>query len=137
MRTDGAIHYCFGRGVSNFSKVNIKKFDAYAFMGTCPEELRRFLDKQHAFERCRDAYLSVSERLITDVLTMYKERVRDEDREAAAKTLIGYWHTSEVFEGGGVEERSRRFGSGVRGVFSPVQEFVRAGTPLLFAQAFR
>ena len=128
VRTDGAIHYCFGRGVSNFSKVNIKKFDAYAFMGTCPEELRRFLDKQHAFERCRDAYLSVSERLITDVLTMYKERVRDEDREAAAKTLIGYWHTSEVFEGG-VESvlgvSAREFVES----FSPVQEFVRAGTP--------
>lgn len=128
VQTDGAFHYCFGRGVSNLSKVNIDKFDAYALMGTCPEELRRFLDKQHAFDRCRDAYLSVSKRMITDVLTMYKERVRDGDREAAAKTLIGYWHTSEVFEG----EVESVLGVSARefvGSYSPVREFVRAGTP--------
>lgn len=127
VQTGGAFHYCFGRGVSNLSKVNIGKFDAYAFMGTCPEELRRFLDKQHAFDRCRDAYLSVSRRMIADVLRMYKDRVRGEDREAAARILIEYWRTSDVFESGvkdvlGVS--AREFVES----FAPIQEFIRLGS---------
>lgn len=94
--TEGCYLYCFGRGISNLDNMDIDTFEKYASMGKCESFVWEFLNSEHALSRCYRPYTSMLERMLTDSLRIYRDRLLESDKCEAARIIMDYWKDSEV-----------------------------------------
>ncbi|MCI8650782.1 MAG: glycosyltransferase family 2 protein [Anaerotruncus sp.] len=82
--------YCYGRGLTGRSGIDLDIFKRYCTQATIAESLKDFLEQQGAFQEYSVIYTKIEKRLVDHCISSWR-RLTPEEREVGLQVFIDTW----------------------------------------------
>lgn len=89
--------YCYGRGLTGRSGIDLNIFKKYCTQATVAENLRAFLEREKALDTHQNVYAKIEKRLVDHCLSSWR-RLTFEERQQGIQVFLDTWGAERTLQ---------------------------------------